>query len=551
MRKGVLIVFLVVLLFVILFQFASADILSLNSGGDDELVINPDSYLEGFFSGIEGVQVLSTCGNGILEEPYEECDDGNYENYDGCSATCKDEEGPGGPSDECSNDNDCRTGEICLRGNCITAPLVVPGTPYIRIDPPQIKRSMLINSNIEETIGITHLNRTSATNFSIYSTGFDPDLIVSLWDEEDKEWVNSFSLGLSPGEIYELRIRFSAPGEMGLYNGTIIIDGKNASVSLNVQEKLLLFDSNIIVLNPDYMVPQGENLRTSVTLIPLGDKERMDVTLNYVIKDYDNRVYLTRSETVLVEDQINFRRNFDTGVLPLGSYIVALELIYSNGVAPSSAHFEVVQGRESTLFGRLVFFLVNIILIILILIILLIIWRMIRQIRINRMLKEKSLNLVITSAEYGTDDKSKLLSSFIVACKGKDDSELIEIGKVVNGVKKEPKEGEVSLDKLNELLKPLITSEKGKEAKISPELIVAITCHDTQKSSNYDPGWELKSPIMTVIKQGRNLSDVAKLKDIEKNFGIKKENPEKKDKDKPKEGEKPKEEDRSKENTGK
>jgi cysteine-rich repeat protein len=530
MKKGVLII----LLFAIinLFQFVSADVLSLNSGGDKELVINPDSYLEGFFSGIEGVQVLSTCGNGILEEPYEECDDGNYESGDGCSATCKNEgeENPPKPPEP---------------------PPIVPGAPYIRVDPNQIRRSMLINSNIEETIGITNLNRTSATNFSIYSAGFDPDLIVSLWDEKDKEWKNSFSLTLSAGEIYELRIRFSAPGEMDLYNGTIIIDGKNVTVSLNVQEKLLLFDSNIIVLNPDYRVPQGEKLRTSVTLIPLGDKERMDVTLNYVIKDYENRVYLTRSETVLVEDQINFRRNFDTGVLPLGSYIVALELIYSNGVAPSSAHFEVVLGRQSTLFGRLVFFLVNIILIILILIILLIIWRMIKQIRINRILKEKSLSLTITSAEYGTGDKNKVLSSFIVSCKGKDDSELVEIGKVVKGVKEKPKEGEVSLDKLNELLKPLIISEKGKEVRIKPSLVVAVTCQEIEKSTKYGPKWELNSPIMTAINEGKNLSDIDKLKDIEKHFQIKKLSPGEKDKDKSKEGENSKEEDKSKEKTEK
>ena len=159
----------------------------------------------------------------------------------------------------------------------------------------------------------------------------------------------------------------------------LFIDGKNVTVSLNVQEKLLLFDSNIIVLNKDYLVPQGEKLRTSVTLIPIGDKERMDVTLNYVIKDYEGRVYLTRSETVLVENQVNFKRNFDTGVLPLGSYIVGLELIYPNGVAPSSAHFEVVIGGQSTFFGRIVFFLVNSILIILILIIALIVWRTIKK----------------------------------------------------------------------------------------------------------------------------------------------------------------------------
>ncbi|MCX6750762.1 MAG: myxococcus cysteine-rich repeat containing protein [Candidatus Pacearchaeota archaeon] len=398
MKKGALIVFL--FLIINLFQLVSADVLSLNSGGDTGLVINPESLIEGFFSG-DNVQVLSTCGNGIIESPYEECDDGNYNSGDGCSFSCSVESGytcTGQPS-------------VCTKSEeppePPEPPPTRPGEPYIRIDPNHIRRSMLINSNVEETIGITNLNRTSSTNFSIYSAGFDPDLIVSFWDDKNREWADSFSLIMSASEIYELRVRFSAPNETGFYNGTIFIDGKNASVILNVQEKLLLFDSNIIVLNPDYRVSQGEKLRTSVTLIPLGDKERMDVTLNYVIKDYNGKVYLTRSETVLVEEQVNFKRNFDTGTLPLGSYIIGLELIYSNGVAPSSAHFEVVLGRQSTFFGRIVFFLVNAILIILILIIILIILRIIKQMREKKKKEDREKFLEKLNPKKKEDSKDK------------------------------------------------------------------------------------------------------------------------------------------------
>jgi cysteine-rich repeat protein len=418
MKKGALFV----LLFVMFFQLASADVLSLNAGGSGEVVINPENYIEGFFSG-DNVQVLSTCGNGIIESPYELCDDNNYVSGDGCSFSCAIESGytcTGQPSV-------CTKGEEPPRPP--EPPPTRPGVPYIRIDPDKITKSMLINSNVEATIGITNLNKTHSTNFSVYSAGFDSDLIVSFWDEDNRRWTNSFPLTLSAGEIYELRIRFSAPNNTGSYNGTIFIDGKNASVKLNVQERLLLFDSNIIVLNPDYRVPQGENLRTSVTLIPLGDKERMDVTLNYVVKDYEGRVYLTRSETVLVDNQVNFKRNFDTGVLPLGQYIVGLELIYSNGVAPSSAHFEVVQGRQSTFFGRIVFFLINAILIILILIIILIIWRIIKQLRDKK--KE--------------EDRKKALEDL----KSKNKIDFEDKGKEKSSEKAKPKEEEKPKDKEN------------------------------------------------------------------------------------------------------
>ncbi len=390
MKKGALFIFNI-LIFLAVFQLSgiSADVVSLNSGGGNGLVINPDMYLEGFFSGFGEPEILSSCGNGILEEPYEECDDGNYESGDGCSATCQDEEEGGGG------------------GGGGTVEPFIPGQPYIRIDPTEIRRAMLLNTNLEETVGITNLDEDSSTNFSVYSEDFDPDLIVNFWDEDRNRWVDSFNLYLSAGEINELRIRFSAPNNTGRYNGTLFIDGKNVSVYLNVQEKLLLFDSNIIVLNKDYLVPQGDKLRTSVTLIPIGDKERMDVTLNYVIKDYDGKVYLTRSETVLVDNQVNFKRNFDTGVLPLGQYIVGLELIYPNGVAPSSAHFEVILGGESTFFGRLVFFLVNSILIILILLIALIIWRAIKRLQDKKKIQDKEKELKGTKEDSKDKDKLK------------------------------------------------------------------------------------------------------------------------------------------------
>ncbi len=493
-REGLFVLFA----FVIISQFVAGDVISVNSGGSDEIVINPDEYIEGFFSD-GGVQVLSTCGNGILETPYEECEDGNTVSGDGCSSTCRIEDGPEGPEGP-------------------EGPDLPSGGLSIRVDPQEIKRSMLINTNVEDTIGITNLNLTSST-ILINSSDFHPDLIVSFWDEEGGEWTDSFYLTIPPRGIHELRIRFSAPGEVGLYNGTIFIGGIRVLVSINIQEKLILFDSNIIVLNEDYRVPQGERLRTSVTLIPLGDKERMDVTLNYIIKDYEGKVYLTRSETVLVEEQVNFKRNFDTGVLPYGSYIVSLELIYPNGVAPSSAHFEVVEGTQSTLFGRIVFFLINMILIILILIIFLVLWRLIKQIKERGKKGEKYFNLVIT----GAGKKGDLLNSFFVSCKGKDDSELLEVGKVDSGLKDKPEEGAVNLERLNGLLKPLILSEKENDVKIKPSLVVEVSCKDISKSSDYISGWALKSPRITWIKENKHLSDISKLSDIEKEFSIKKE----------------------------
>ena len=124
-------------------------------------------------------------------------------------------------------------------------------------------------------------------------------------------------------------------------------------------------------------------METLVTLIPFGDPTRLDVTLDFTIRDFRNQIYLTKSETLLVERQINLERNFQTGFLPVGDYVVGLVLKYPNGVAPSSASFEVIEKVPLSIFGRLILFLIILILLVLILIIIIIIIKKLRERREN------------------------------------------------------------------------------------------------------------------------------------------------------------------------
>ena len=327
---------LILLIVFMFFPLINADVVSLNSGGSDDIIINPDEYLEGFFSG-EIPAVGAVCGNGVLETG-EGCDDGNVVSGDGCSATCTIEAVITPPDDG---------------GGGVT-------TISISLDPTEFNINLAVNTNLERTIHVTNLRSSSIT------------VTVSQQNLGNMVILDETSLTLGPGETRDLKVIFVALSETGIFTGKIVIGGKVVSVSLNVKTRLLLFDSNIAVLNEDYKVPQGNKLRTIVTLIPMGDKERLDVQLNYVVKDYAGKTYLTRSETVFVEDQVNFKRNFDTGMLPLGTYIVGLELVYSGGVAPSSAHFEVIEKLPMP-FGILAFYLIAAVLIVLILIILILI----------------------------------------------------------------------------------------------------------------------------------------------------------------------------------
>jgi len=333
----------VALLFLMLFPVISAnDVLSINAGGNEGLIINPHEYIEGFFS-----CVPFTCADFGYN-----CDSWN----NGCGGII--------------NCGTCASGYTCTNGVCTAVPVTPPGgdggaeiTQLISVIPTEFNINLAVNTNVERIIKVTNLG-TSSTSVGVSQIGLGEHIIL-----------NTTSFTLASGATKDLKVVFVATSETGIFTGKIIIGGRVVSVSLNVKTKLLLFDSNIIVLNKDYLVQRGEKLRTQVTLIPMGDAERTDVTLNYVVKDYSGKTYLTKTETTMVEKQVNFNRNFDTGTLPLGKYVVGLQLVYSNGVAPSSAHFEVVKKTPINIFGKIAFFLILLILIVAILLVIVLIER--------------------------------------------------------------------------------------------------------------------------------------------------------------------------------
>lgn len=147
--------------------------------------------------------------------------------------------------------------------------------------------------------------------------------------------------------------------------------------------------------------------------------------------------------------------------------------------------------------------------------------------RVGHMLKikpdERDLDLVITGAEWGTGKRSGWLSSFILSCKGKKSGEYLEVGKVGTGVKEKSSEG-ISFDELTKLLKPLIIEEKGKNVKLKPKIIVAVSYQEIQKSSNYNSGWALRFPRFTALRNDKPLLEIADIEEVIEDFKNQKRN---------------------------
>lgn len=309
MKRGI-IFFIFVSLFLINFV-GSDDLISVNAGGDLQLCIDSGGFEECFVGG-DYFCVPASC----LSLNYE-C--GTIS--DGCGVTL--------------NCGSCASGFVCSSGTCVAESSGGggAGTPVsdISINPKSITLVMLNGTYQERLIEIKNTGTKSQT------------LTISETDSSNIIHLDIFSLTIPAGGTQYLNVTILAPIVEGNYLGNIKIGTQSVSVNVTSKTKFLLFDSNIVILNANYKVMQSDQLKTKVELIPMGDKERMDVTLNYVIGDATGKVYLTQSETVMVEDKIIIYRNFETGMLPLGDYIVGLELVYPNGVAPSSARFEVIE----------------------------------------------------------------------------------------------------------------------------------------------------------------------------------------------------------------
>ena len=123
------------------------------------------------------------------------------------------------------------------------------------------------------------------------------------------------------------------------------------------------------------------------------------------------------------------------------------------------------------------------------------------------------LDLVIVGGEWGTGKRSGWLSSFVLACVD-EDGNFLEIGKVGTGIKEKEELG-ASFEQLTQLLKPLITSEKGREVKIKPSLVVEIRYEEIQKSPTYKSGYALRFPRLVKIREDRRPEEINTLNDVE------------------------------------
>ena len=195
------------------------------------------------------------------------------------------------------------------------------------------EKTLVLDEVIFDRIQLTN-NGPTASSFS-----------VSVQILEDIVQVSDNFLTVNSGETKNIGLTLFAPNRTGIYPGKIIIKSgtttKEINVIITVKTEKSLFDVGIIIPSNFNVLGIGNNLVVQINLLQAGIKEKMDVTLNYAVKDFGGETYLTESETIAVFDELSFDKTFDTSDLPSGNYVLGVELMYPDGVAVASSQFSV------------------------------------------------------------------------------------------------------------------------------------------------------------------------------------------------------------------
>ncbi|RLG16088.1 hypothetical protein DRN69_01710 [Candidatus Pacearchaeota archaeon] len=341
-------IFLIITLTLLFFPFASAFQINSSNYQSDTIIssgganASSGNYKINFASGIIAGNASSTLYQSIFGffrcTPYT-CSNLGYNCgtwSDGCGGTI--------------NCGTCASGYTCSAGTCVVTPTtgVTPsgaggGGAMITTQPLLELKAIPTSFNIPATVGIKSSGKISLLNTG--GKGFNITITLSnlqgIIEFEQKTFF------LRAGETKILEFKINPPNEPGIYTGKIIFISQNKRLEvplvLNVDSELSLFDISVDLADKYKEIKEGEKIKGQITLIQAGLQEERDVTMEYIIKDFDGNVYLMESETISVFKQKTYEKEFSTQNLKPDDYVIGVQVIYSGGVATASSHFKVLE----------------------------------------------------------------------------------------------------------------------------------------------------------------------------------------------------------------
>ena len=255
--------------------------------------------------------------------------------------------------DPCEANRDCMSG-ACCSGTCLAScPAGAAASagggggggggggsnatiewphPGFSASPGSITFTLVLGAEDEKQISVTNTGNT------------DLDLSIDISGEAASLLSSDSSLSIAEGSSAQITLQASSGQQPGVYVGKLTLSSEGISkeipVTIEVKTADIIFDVSLDI--PNHEIPQGRSLYAQITLFNL--KERgTDVQATYIIKDLDGNVLFQSNESLKVQNQLSYRKEYNTQNLEKGAYVAIVEILYKNGFAVSSQTFTITE----------------------------------------------------------------------------------------------------------------------------------------------------------------------------------------------------------------
>jgi DNA ligase-1 len=124
----------------------------------------------------------------------------------------------------------------------------------------------------------------------------------------------------------------------------------------------------------------------------------------------------------------------------------------------------------------------------------------------------ENLDLVIIGATWGEGARANWLTSYVLGCRDPDTGKFLPVGMMSTGLTEE------EYEQMTEILKSLIISEKGKDVKLKPKIVIEVGYQEIQKSPNYESGFALRFPRFIRMRSDKGPEEADTIDRVKKLF---------------------------------
>lgn len=249
----------------------------------------------------------------------------------------------------CSSDESC---SACPQ-DCGTCPSAAAPTGGGGAPSAVVTRDFFVDQTLIKVM--VRQGESFKTSINIKNTekiiqSFDLAISPSL---EGLVYLSENKFTLQAGEEKTIYLTFVSTDETKpeVYTGNLEIKTsfktKKIPVIFSVKSKLVLFDVSLDIPAKYKDILPGEELLLQLTLFNLGEVGKTDISVEYMIKDFEGNVIIEQKDIVAVETQVSFSKmiKLPPDIKP-GDYVAIAQARYDSSLGSSSVMFRVTEKEK-------------------------------------------------------------------------------------------------------------------------------------------------------------------------------------------------------------